>query len=74
MSTSNTVEALPDRKKRRTWLRVLGLIVFTIIGAVAAKGRPANGVFYHSTGELIGALVIGALIAFIFLAIVGSIG
>jgi hypothetical protein len=58
----------------RKALRVVGLLIFVVVGSVAAKGRPANGVYYHGTGEIIGALVIGAIISFIFLFVVGWIG
>lgn len=62
------------RPRWRTWLRVVGVLIFTLIGSVAARGRPANGVYYDSTGEIVEGLIIGAIIAFVLLAIVGSIG
>ncbi len=59
---------------RRKWPRVLGLILFTLIGSFAARGRPANGIYYHGTSDIVGALIVGAIIAFVFLAVVGSVG
>ncbi|MHB8696387.1 MAG: hypothetical protein ACYDHH_34700 [Solirubrobacteraceae bacterium] len=62
-------EAEP-KESRRGWrrlARVVGFALFVIVGAVAAKGGSANGVFYHSTGEVIGALLTGVVIGFFFL-------
>ena len=60
--------------QRRKWLSALGLLIFTLIGSFAARGRPANGLYYQGAGDIIEALIVGAIIAFVFLAVVGSIG
>jgi hypothetical protein len=70
-------EAVPDEPSRgwfRKALRVCGLLVFVVVASFAARGRPVNGIYYHGTGEIIGALVTGAIISFIFLFVVGWIG
>jgi hypothetical protein len=68
------VQTKPDRTRLHGALRILGLLAFIVIGSVAALGRPANGVYYNGTGDIIEALVIGALIAITFLVIVGTVG
>lgn len=60
--------------RTRRWLRALGLVVFALIGSLAARGRPTNGVYYKDAGDIIEALIVGAIIAFVFLAVVGSVG
>lgn len=63
-----------EQRPWRKWFRPVGLILFVLIGSVAARGRPANGIYYHGTGEVIYALLIGLIVAFIYLAVIGSIG
>jgi hypothetical protein len=65
-------------RSRRTGLqkslRVAGLVLFVLVGSFAARGRPANGVYYDGASDIIEALIVGAIIALFFLAIVGTVG
>lgn len=37
-------------------------------------GRPENGFFYDSTGEIVTSFLVGLLVAFFFLGVVGTVG
>lgn len=52
----------------------MGLLLFTLIGSFAARGRPWNGVYYNDVGDFVEALIIGAITALVFLAVIGSVG
>ncbi len=65
------------RKRRGGWRRVariVAFILFIMVGAVVAAGRPANGVYYHSWSEWASALIQGAFVSLFYLIVIGSIG
>jgi hypothetical protein len=78
---AHTAEApvTPDRPGRGTsrWriaIKVCAFVVFLFLASVAARGRPANGFYYRSAGEVASSLVVGLLVSVVVLAIVGSVG
>jgi hypothetical protein len=64
-------------KRRRGWrgvARVVALVLFIVVGAVVAAGRPANGLYYHSWSDWTSALIQGAIVSLFYLMVIGSIG
>lgn len=55
-------------------LKVIVIILFLLVGTLAASAQPNNGVYYRNGGEVVQAVIIGTLVALLALAVVGSIG
>jgi len=63
----------PVRTRLKQALRAIVFVAFIVLGSLATRGKPANGLYYQGTGEIVGALVAGAVVAVFYLFVVGAI-